>query len=84
MLLPEVYKHCVVERIKKKGNNLYKATWVDLKDKQYYHRKIYMGLCDFDEYEVWRYNHNLEVWEYHSQKTDFDVLSSFLAREASA
>lgn len=81
MLVSEVYKHCVIVKEKGKSGPI-GSIWEKLSDTLRY-RKIYMGLCNFEEYDVWRYNPHLEVWEYHSQKTDFDVLTSYLNRESS-
>jgi hypothetical protein len=81
MLVREVYKYCMIEREKKKGNNPYKNTiWEKLRD-EYYYKRIYMGVCDFAEYDVWHYSRHFGYWVYYTTKENFDVLTSFLNRE---
>ena len=81
MIVREIYKHCIAIHIKGR-NNPYRLTWEKLRD-GYWYKKVYCGVCDFGEYDVWRYNRRLGYWEIHTTKGDLDVLSSFEGREVS-
>ena len=82
MYRDEIFKHCVIIKEKGKSGPI-GSIWEKLSDTVMY-RKIYMGRCgESIPYEKWYYNPRVDLWEYHSEKTDFDVLSSFLTREVS-